>query len=238
MPQPLDSQKSQLPPTSTQLKAASTPAEQTLISRSMIIKGELSGTESLYIEGRIEGTVDFAGHHVTIGRNGSVAANISAREIVILGKAQGNIQCTDRVHIRSEGSFSGDVLTQRISVEEGAILEGSVQIRAVEPQIHMSQQVEDAETSAELAKPSITEQPKAMAAAAGSHASFPAARQEVGASFADRAGLLIRKGYKPKDAVELVLQDIALEYRNDPSIMKRGHTDAEDFLLKIRKGLI
>ncbi len=76
---------------------------------------------------------------VTIGRNGSVAANISAREVVILGKVQGNIQCTDRLDIRSEGSLTGDVITQRISVEDGAILKGSVQVRAVEQKHDKSQ---------------------------------------------------------------------------------------------------
>jgi cytoskeletal protein CcmA (bactofilin family) len=98
----------------------------------VVIKGEVSGSESLYIDGRIEGTVNFADNRVTIARNGSVAANINAGEVVILGKVQGNIQCSDRLEIRSEGSLTGDVITQRISVEDGAILKGSVQVRAVE----------------------------------------------------------------------------------------------------------
>ena len=132
MPQPSDSQKSQLNSAFTSVKTMGVPEERATIGRSLIIKGEVSGTESLYIDGRIEGTVEFAGHHVTIGDNGSVAANIRAREVVILGKVQGNIECTDRVEIRSEGSLSGDVVTQRISVEDGAILEGSVQVRAFE----------------------------------------------------------------------------------------------------------
>ncbi len=106
--------------------------EQAKIGGSVVIKGEVSGSESLYIDGRIEGTVNFADNRVTIARNGSVAANISACEVVILGKVQGNIQCSDRLEIRSEGSLTGDVVTQRISVEDGAILKGSVQVRAVE----------------------------------------------------------------------------------------------------------
>ena len=78
----------------------------------MVIKGEVSGSESLYIDGRIEGTVNFADNRVTIARNGSVAANISAGEVVILGRVQGNIQCSDRLDIHSEGSLTGDVVTQ------------------------------------------------------------------------------------------------------------------------------
>src|SRR5256712_11245361 len=111
MPQLSDSQKSQLSsnPNATPVKTVSVPVEQATIGRSVVIKGEVSGTESLYIDGRIEGAVNFADHRVTIGRNGVVAANVSAREVVILGKVKGNIQCTDRVDIRSEGSLTGDV---------------------------------------------------------------------------------------------------------------------------------
>lgn len=164
MLQPSDSQKSQS--TSNQTfspsKTVSVPVEQATIGRSVVIKGEVSGSESLYIDGRIEGTVNFAEHRVTIGRNGSVAANISAREVVILGKVQGNIQCSDRLDIRSEGALTGDVITQRISVEDGAILKGSVQVRAVEHKDKSQLQKQQAEH-----KPAATEQPKEAAAVAG-----------------------------------------------------------------------
>ena len=169
MLQPSDSQKSQLSsnPNFTPVKTVSVPVEQATIGRSVVIKGEVSGTESLYIDGRIEGTVNFSDHRVTIGRNGSVAANTSAREVVILGKVQGNIQCTDRLDIRSEGSLTGDVVTQRISVEDGAILKGSVQVRAVEHKNEKSQaHAQNKPASADPAK-SVAEQPKAAAAVAG-----------------------------------------------------------------------
>jgi len=65
---------------------------------------------------------------VTVGRNGVVQSNISAREVVIMGKVTGNVECSDRVDIRSEGSLTGDVISQRISVEDGAMLRGSVQL--------------------------------------------------------------------------------------------------------------
>src|SRR4029077_8773062 len=167
MPQPSDSQKSQLSsnPNATPVKTVSVPVEQATIGRSLVIKGEVSGTESLYIDGRIEGTVNFAGHRVTIGGNGSAAANISAREVVIIGEVQGNIQCTDRLDIRSEGSLTGDVITHRISVEDGAILKGGVQIRAVEQKTEKSQRARAKQ--AEPAKAATTEQPKAAAAVAG-----------------------------------------------------------------------
>jgi cytoskeletal protein CcmA (bactofilin family) len=115
------------------LSAAAAPVEQATIGRSLVIKGEVTGAESLYVDGRIEGSINVADHRVTIGRNGAVTANITAREVVIMGKVKGNIQCTDRLDIRGEGSLTGDVVTQRISVEDGAVLKGSVQVRAAEP---------------------------------------------------------------------------------------------------------
>jgi cytoskeletal protein CcmA (bactofilin family) len=166
MLQPSDSQKSQFSsnPNQSTPRAISIPVEQATIGRSLVIKGEVSGSESLYVDGKIEGTVNLGDSRVTIGRNGSVAANITAREVVILGKVQGNIQCSDRLDIRSEGALTGDVITQRISVEDGAILKGSVQVRAAD-QKHSQSQTKSA--SAESAKSSATEQSKAAAAVAG-----------------------------------------------------------------------
>jgi len=166
MLQPSDSQKSQFSssPNQSQPRAVSVPVEQATIGRSLVIKGEVSGSESLYVDGKIEGTVNLGDSRVTIGRNGSVAANITAREVVILGKVQGNIQCSDRLDIRGEGSLTGDVITQRISVEDGAILKGSVQVRAAD-QKHVQSQSKSAPV--ESAKSAATEQPKAAAAVAG-----------------------------------------------------------------------
>jgi cytoskeletal protein CcmA (bactofilin family) len=161
MLQPSDSQKSQsssnqsFPPA----KAVSVPVDQATIGRSLVVKGEITGSESLYIDGKVEGSIALSDSRVTIGRNGSVAANISAREVVILGKVHGNIQVTDRLEIRSEGSLTGDVITQRISVEDGAILKGSVQVRAAEQKHGQAKQGD--------LKPAATEQAKAAAAAAG-----------------------------------------------------------------------
>jgi len=108
------------------------PIDQATIGRSVVIKGEITGSESLYIDGRIEGTVTFKDNRVTVGRNGVVAANISAREVVIMGKVTGNIECSDRVDIRSEGSLTGDIVSQRISIEDGAMLKGAVQVKSTE----------------------------------------------------------------------------------------------------------
>jgi cytoskeletal protein CcmA (bactofilin family) len=103
--------------------------EQATLGKSLIIKGEVTGSESLYIDGRVEGSINLPGNRVTVGRNGVVAANISAREIVVLGKVRGNMTASDRVDIRGEGSLTGDVIAQRISIEDGAYFKGGIDIR-------------------------------------------------------------------------------------------------------------
>src|SRR6202158_4821063 len=108
------------------VKPATSPMDQANIGRSLVIKGDVTGAESLFIDGRVEGSINFADNRVTIGRNGNVAANIIAKEVVIMGKVQGNVECADRLDIRSEGLLSGDVITHPISVEKGAILKGGV----------------------------------------------------------------------------------------------------------------
>jgi len=109
--------------------STTTTADQATIGKSLVIKGEVTGSESLYIDGRVEGSISLAGNRVTIGRNGVVAANINAREIVVLGKVRGNITASDRVDIRSDGSLTGDVVAARISIEDGAYFKGGIDIR-------------------------------------------------------------------------------------------------------------
>jgi len=140
--------------------------EQATIGRSVVIKGEVSGAESLYVDGRIEGTVNFADSRVTIGRNGVVVANISAKEVVIMGAVTGNIHCTDRLDIRSEGSLAGDVITQRISVEDGAVLKGAVEVRTAQ------QASEKPQAKSNEAKPAEPAKAAVMAAAASSSATL------------------------------------------------------------------
>jgi cytoskeletal protein CcmA (bactofilin family) len=103
--------------------------EQATIGKSLVIKGEVTGSESLYIDGRVEGAINLPGNRVTVGRNGQVQANINAKEVVILGKVKGNVTASDRVDIRNEGSLTGDVVCQRISIEDGAYFKGGIDIR-------------------------------------------------------------------------------------------------------------
>jgi len=133
------------------VKNVTAPVDQATIGRTLVIKGEISGSEALYIDGRIEGKITMPESRVTIGRNGRVDASIQAREVVVMGKVNGNIQCSDRVDIRAEGSVTGDISTARISVEDGAALKGGIQVHA-EPKAQSQQK--------------SSETPKALAATA------------------------------------------------------------------------
>ena len=113
-------------------RAVTTPTDQATVSKGLFIRGEITGNESLLIDGRTEGTINLPGNRVTVGRNGQVSASISAREIVVLGKVRGNVTATDRVDIRVEGSLTGDVTAARISIEDGAFFKGAIELRKPE----------------------------------------------------------------------------------------------------------
>src|SRR5580704_15997678 len=127
-PAPMASEPASAPRPATSPMTTTT-ADQATIGKSLVIKGEVTGSESLYIDGCVEGSISLAGNRVTIGRNGVVAANINAREIVVLGKVRGNLTASDRVDIRSDGSLTGDVVAARISIEDGAYFKGGIDIR-------------------------------------------------------------------------------------------------------------
>ena len=102
--------------------------QMTYIGKSVVIKGEVSCGEDLYIDGQVEGTVDPKRNRLTIGSNGRVKANVNAGVVVVEGKLEGNIQASDRVDVKQSAIVVGDVVTQRISIDEGASIKGSVSI--------------------------------------------------------------------------------------------------------------
>jgi cytoskeletal protein CcmA (bactofilin family) len=99
------------------------------IGKSVVIRGELSGSEDLYIDGQVEGTIELREHHLTVGPNGRVQANINAKEVVIQGSVKGNVKAVDRVEIRKSGSLAGDLVAARIVIEDGAFFKGSIDIQ-------------------------------------------------------------------------------------------------------------
>jgi cytoskeletal protein CcmA (bactofilin family) len=108
----------------------STPASSLAqIGKSVVIKGELSGSEDLYLDGKVEGSIALKGNSLTVGPNGQVKASIEAKGVVVQGKLDGNIQASDRVDLRKSAVVNGDISTQRISIEEGAFLKGKVEIQ-------------------------------------------------------------------------------------------------------------
>ena len=103
--------------------------ETTLIGKSIVIKGELSCSENLYVDGQVEGAIDPKGNRLTIGPNGRVKANVNAWAVLVQGKLDGNIQARDRVDLKQSAVVTGDIATQRISIDEGAYFKGSLNIQ-------------------------------------------------------------------------------------------------------------
>jgi len=99
------------------------------IGKSVVIKGELSGSEDLYVDGQVEGSISLKNNSLTVGPNGQVKASVEAKGIVVQGKLEGNVQASDRVELRKSAIVTGDISTQRISIEEGAYLKGKVDIQ-------------------------------------------------------------------------------------------------------------
>ncbi len=103
-------------------------ADLAQIGKSVVIKGELSGSEDLYVDGQVEGSISLKNHSLTVGPNGQVKASVEAKGLVVQGKLEGNVQASDRVELRKSAVVTGDISTQRISIEEGAYLKGKVDI--------------------------------------------------------------------------------------------------------------
>ena len=103
------------------------------VGKSVRIVGQIFAKEDLYVDGDVEGTIETLENKVTIGPNGRVKAAIKAREVIILGQVQGNVETSDKVDLRKDAKLVGDITTARISIEDGAVFKGSIDIRKAEP---------------------------------------------------------------------------------------------------------
>ena len=99
------------------------------IGKSVMVKGELSGSEDLYVDGEVEGSIELHDHNLTVGPNGRIRANVNAKEVVIQGRVDGNVTGIDRVELRKSAVLAGDIVTQRIVIEDGAYFKGGIDIR-------------------------------------------------------------------------------------------------------------
>ena len=99
------------------------------IGKSVVIKGELNGSEDLTIEGHVEGTIQLRDHVLTIGPNGRIKAQVFAKAVVVLGEMTGNVTASDKVDIRDNGSVDGDIVAPRVAIAEGAHFRGSVDMQ-------------------------------------------------------------------------------------------------------------
>jgi cytoskeletal protein CcmA (bactofilin family) len=99
------------------------------IGKSVVIKGELSGSEDLTLEGQAEGRIDLKDNVLTIGPNGKIKAEIFAKAVVVLGEVVGNVTATEKVDIRDHGSVEGDISAPRVAIAEGAHFRGSVDMQ-------------------------------------------------------------------------------------------------------------
>jgi cytoskeletal protein CcmA (bactofilin family) len=108
-------------------------ADTAHIGRSVIVKGELSGSEDLYLDGEVEGVIELRGHSLVVGPNGRVRARVLARDVIIHGKVEGNVQALDRVELRKSAVVQGDIVTRRIVIEDGAFFKGGVDVQKETP---------------------------------------------------------------------------------------------------------
>lgn len=101
---------------------------QATIGKAVKISGQIYSKENLYVDGDVEGTIELQEHTLTVGPNGKVHSSVKAREVVVLGNIQGNVDASDRLEIKKDAKLVGDIKTARIVIEDGAYFKGSIDI--------------------------------------------------------------------------------------------------------------
>lgn len=134
------------------------PRAAACISQGIRIKGEVTGKEDLFVDGTVEGKLDLGNASCTVGPNGKVKADIAAREVIVRGHVDGKIDGTERVQLWNSGRVSGEVRTERLAIEDGAILRGKVEAgkprgRSAESQTAAAAKPEKSKSSASEAAP-------------------------------------------------------------------------------------
>jgi len=126
-----------------------TTGEAATIGRSITIRGDVTGDEDLYIQGRVEGTIDLKQHNVTVGPEGRVKANIKGRMVTIEGEVDGDVRGQEQVALRSASKVNGDIIAPRVVLEDGATFLGNIDMSGKTPSDHKHEP-----------KPTLSERPK------------------------------------------------------------------------------
>jgi cytoskeletal protein CcmA (bactofilin family) len=129
--QPATPSPAPTPAPAGRVEASSQSVERTNVNigKSVVIKGELNGSEDLTIEGQVEGTIQLRDHVLTIGSNGRIKAQVFAKAVIVLGEVTGNVTASEKVDIRDNGSVDGDIVSPRVAIAEGAHFRGSVDMQ-------------------------------------------------------------------------------------------------------------
>jgi cytoskeletal protein CcmA (bactofilin family) len=162
-----------VPPAAEAARTSSAPSEPQRglerttvnIGKSVVIKGELSGSEDLTIEGQVDGKIELRQNVLTIGPNGKIKAQVFAKSVIILGEVTGNVTASEKVDIRDNGSVDGDIAAPRVAIAEGAHFRGSIDMQRT-----------GAGTAASTAKPAEKAEAKSAPAPANQPAAAGASR--------------------------------------------------------------
>jgi len=136
------------------------------IGKSVVIKGELSGSEDLTIEGQVDGKIELRQNVLTIGPNGKIKAQVFAKSVVILGEVTGNVTASEKVDIRDNGSVDGDIAAPRVAIAEGAHFRGSIDMQRTGTSGKPEQKSDKAEGKPAAAAPQ--QAPSSSSSSAGS----------------------------------------------------------------------
>ena len=136
------------------------PAEgSTVIGKSVVVRGDISGKEDLYLDCDIEGTITLPENRLTLGPDARIVANVTVGDLIVFGRLTGNVQATGRVDLRQSASVTGDIIAGRLSIEESAVLKGRVELRAGDAQ--SASAVQKTSTPVAVSSEPLILQPKA-----------------------------------------------------------------------------
>jgi cytoskeletal protein CcmA (bactofilin family) len=173
-----------VPPSAEVVRTQSAPSEPQRgmerttvnIGKSVVIKGELSGSEDLTIEGQVDGKIELRQNILTIGPNGKIKAQVFAKSVVILGEVTGNVTASEKVDIRDNGSVDGDIAAPRVAIAEGAHFRGSIDMQRAGASAKTAEKKDEAKPAVAASQPASSTAGSGGASATTSGATAGASR--------------------------------------------------------------